>query len=71
MGFEKWIKELLVCVAEIVEEYTVDQWRYGLAKEIYLRNLSGSIMTDEYEAERAVAAADALVAELKKRRGKE
>ena len=45
--------------------------RYEIAKEVFSKSWANSILTDEDIAENAVAAADALVAELKKRRGKE
>lgn len=40
--------------------------RYEIAKEVFSRSWADSVLTDEYMAEKAVAAADALVAELKK-----
>lgn len=40
--------------------------RYEIAKEVFSRSWTDSVLTDEYMAEKAVAAADALVAELKK-----
>lgn len=40
--------------------------RYEIAKEVFSRSWADSVSTDEYVAEKAVAAADALVAELKK-----
>lgn len=40
--------------------------RYEIAKEVFSRSWADSVLTDEYNAEKAVAAADALVAELKK-----
>lgn len=40
--------------------------RYEIAKEVFSRSWADSVWTDEYMAEKAVAAADALVAELKK-----
>lgn len=40
--------------------------RYEIAKEVFSRSCADSVLTDEYMAEKAVAAADALVAELKK-----
>ena len=40
--------------------------RYEIAKEVFSRGWADSVLTDEYMAEKAVAAADALVAELKK-----
>jgi hypothetical protein len=40
--------------------------RYEIAKEVFSRSWGDSVLTDEYMAEKAVAAADALVAELKK-----
>nr|DAY89539.1 MAG TPA: hypothetical protein [Caudoviricetes sp.] len=40
--------------------------RYEIAKEVFSRSRADSVLTDEYMAEKAVAAADALVAELKK-----
>ena len=40
--------------------------RYEIAKEVFSRSWADSVLTDEHMAEKAVAAADALVAELKK-----
>ena len=40
--------------------------RYEIAKEVFSKSWADSVLTDEYMAEKAVAAADALVAELKK-----
>lgn len=41
--------------------------RYEIAKEIFSKSWTDSVLTDEYMAEKAVAAADALVAELQKK----
>lgn len=40
--------------------------RYEIAKEVFFRSWADSVLTDEYMAEKAVSAADALVAALKK-----
>lgn len=40
--------------------------RYEIAKEVFSRSWADSVLTDECMAEKAVAAADALVDELKK-----
>lgn len=53
---------------EIMNRNLWEQRRYEIAKDVFSRSLSNSIMTDEHEAEIAVAAADALIAELQKGR---
>lgn len=40
--------------------------RYEIAKEVFSKGWADSVLTDECMAEKAVAAADALIAELKK-----
>lgn len=41
--------------------------RYEIAKEVFSKSWADSVLPDEKMAEKAVAAADALVAELKRR----
>lgn len=43
-----------------------EQRRYEIAKEVFSKRWTDSVLTDECIAEEAVAAADALVAALKK-----
>lgn len=46
-----------------------EQRRYEIAKDLFSRSWSNSVLTDGCMAEMAVAAADALIAELKKGAG--
>lgn len=66
--------EAIVGIHREMKKMNEPDWerrRYEIAKEVYSKSWADSILTDEDMAERAVAAADALVAELKKRRGKD
>ncbi len=64
---EKWIAELLVSVAELVQEYTKEQQRYVLAKEIFLRRVTHyTLTTIDDDLKQSVEWADRLIAELQK-----
>lgn len=66
--------EAIVGIHREMKKMNEPDWerrRYEIAKEVFSKSWADSILTDEDMAEKAVAAADALVAELKKRQGKE
>ena len=71
---EMQVMEAIVGIHREIKKMNEPDWeqrRYEIAKEVFSKSWADSILTDEDIAEKAVAAADALVAELKKRQGKE
>lgn len=61
--------EAVIGIHREMKEANEPDWekrRYEIAKEVFSKSWADSVLTDEDIAEKAVAAADALVAELQK-----